>query len=82
MGIGLGLDSVGTFAPKPFNAQVLFDPFEEKLYLPTVHIELDDLGRFCFEMVGQVYIGQLPFGIKIFYPAEFFRILPGRIKSF
>ena len=52
-GPDLGAHRVGRGAVKGFDAQMLFDPFEEEFDLPAAAIELGDGQRWHGEVVGQ-----------------------------
>ncbi len=50
-------------AEEGFDAQVLFDPFEEQFYLPTLLIKLCDRERGQIEVVGEKQQIFLAFGV-------------------
>ena len=51
----IDLDSYGVFggAPELLDLEVLLEPFEEQLYLPTVFVKFRDLQRGQFHGIGQ-----------------------------
>jgi hypothetical protein len=49
----LRLDRVFARTQKSFDSQVLFDPFEEQLDLPTVFVQSSDCQRWQVGVVGQ-----------------------------
>ena len=49
----MDLDSVLGVAPEGFDGQVSLDPFEERLYLPPVAVDVGDDKRSEFKVVGQ-----------------------------
>ena len=57
----LGLHTVGRRAEKSFDAQVLLDPFEEQLDLPTLTINRCDCKSRKKEIVGQEHKARVEF---------------------
>src|SRR3989442_13403229 len=49
----LGLHAIGRCAKKTFDTQMLFDPFEEQFYLPTLAINRGDCKSRKKEIVSQ-----------------------------
>ena len=46
------LHSILRVSPKCFDCQVSLDPFEERLNLPSVAVDVGDIKRAKFEVVG------------------------------
>ena len=59
----LRLHRVLARAEKPFDPQVLFDPFEEQFHLPTTPIQVGDGQGGEFEMVGQEHESAFVFDV-------------------
>ena len=77
----LGAHGVGAGAIEGFDAQMLFDPFEEQFDLPAALIELDDGQSRHGEVVGQEDQRQTGFGIAIANAAQRVGIIAVRIEA-
>ena len=71
----LGAHGVGTGAVKGFDAQVLFDPFEEQFDLPAAPIQLSDGQSRHGKVVGQEDQHLAGFGIAIADAPQRIRII-------
>jgi len=60
---------------------MLFDPFEEQLYLPPVAVKPGDGQCWQCEVVGQKNEGLVGFDIVVFDAPELLRVILVRIKS-
>lgn len=66
----MNLNSVFGISPKVLDRDVLFNPFEEYFYIPTVSIQI---GYFCcadFEVVGYKFYNRIIFGLLVKTGAE------------
>ena len=64
---------------KSFDAQVLFDPFEEQFHMPTVFVNLRDGLRTHNHVVGQKHKSFAGFTINEFNSSDEFRVILDRI---
>ena len=71
----MDLDCVLGVAPKGFHRQVSLNPFEERLNLPPVAVDVGDDKRPKFKVVGQKGNNLFFFSIIELYQAQVFRIL-------
>ena len=67
-------------AVESLDAEMLFDPFEEQFDLPSARVEFGDGQRRKDEIVGQKSEMLFPFGVEVFYTAEFFGITCQRFR--
>jgi len=77
----LCLYSVLRSSVKALDAQVLLDPFEEKLYLPSLFVELGDSEGGQQKVVGQKHQGFVGSDIVVSHSAKLFGIIPGRLRN-
>ena len=62
--------------PRTFDAQVLFDPFEEQLHTPSVMVKLGDCLSRRRQIVGQKDVSGAVLRVDADYLPELFRIIP------
>ena len=77
----MGLHSVLRSAVKALDAQVLLDPLEEELYLPSLFVKLCNGDSRQQKVVGQKYQGFVGLCIVIFHSAELVGIIRGRLGN-
>jgi len=70
----LGLYRIFGSSVEGLDAEMLLDPFEEQFDLPSAFVEFGDGQRRKDEIVGQKNEMFFPFGVEVFYTAEFFWI--------
>ena len=70
----MNLNSIFGIPPKVLDRDVLFNPFEEYFYIPTVSIQI---GYFCcadFEVVGYKFYNRIIFRVINPYKSHVLRI--------
>src|SRR5215467_12636474 len=77
----LGAHRVGTGSVKSFNSQLLFEPAKEQLDLPALLIEPGDRQRRKTKMIGQENECPVVFDVVEAHPAQFVRIVFGRVEG-
>ena len=77
----LGLDGILAGPVKSFDAQVLFDPFEEKFDLPATLVELRDGQGGDIEIVGQKDQAFVRGRVAVAHASQGDRIILLRLKS-
>ena len=70
----LSLHRIVGSAVECLDSKMLFNPFEEQLYLPSALVELGDRKSRKDKIVCQKNELFFPFGVEVFYTAEFFWI--------
>lgn len=68
----MGLDGIGTFAPKDLDVQVLLYPLKEQLDLPTIFVQQCYLLGPDLKIVGQKHQRDSVFFVIIFDPTQIF----------
>ena len=74
-------DGISTGAEKRFNLQVLLNPFEKQLNLPSGFIDLGDCRCRKLEVIGKKCKSLLPLLIIVSDKPQFFRIEVFRRRS-
>jgi len=77
----LGFHSVFGGTVERFDSQVLLDPFEEQLDLPSALVELRDGRGRQGEVVGKEDQTFVCFGVKELYPSDLVRVILGSIEA-
>jgi hypothetical protein len=78
----LGLYSILGSAKERLDAQVLFDPFEEKFHLPAALVQLRNCQGREAEVVGQEYKPVVGLCVEVTDTPQWYRILLGRLEAF
>ena len=78
----LGHDSIAGSAEKGFDLEVLLDPFEEDLNLPTLAIDFSDGTGGEMEVVGEEAIEALRGGVSEGHEAKGARVFSARNRAF
>ena len=78
----LGLDGILGGSVKSLDPEILFDPFEEKLHLPTAFVELGNGESREHQIVGEEEEPLARFGVEVTYSPKFVGIVLGGVKSY
>lgn len=78
----LGLHGILGSAEERLDAQVLFDPFEEKFHLPPALVQLRNCQSREAEIVGQEYEPVAGLRVEVTDTPQWRRILLGRLVAF
>jgi len=78
----LGLYSILGSAEERLDAQVLFDPLEEKFHLPAALVQLRNRQGRESEVVGQEYESVVGLCVEVTDTPQWYRILLGRLWAF
>jgi len=77
----LGLHSILTGTEEGLDTQMLFDPFEEELDLPSAFVQLCDGQSRQDEVVGKEYKAFACFGVVEFDSPDFIRVILSGVES-